>query len=105
MNRYIRQWKELGSVTSSNEIHAVCVSTIADPIPDSAPDLVKQAVSEKWAIYSLREGLQSLPLALHTALQDRGIEIHLGQACTALQFLSDKIQVCGGGRWTGTQPL
>lgn len=70
----------------------------ADAISDSAPDLVKQAVSEKWAIYSLREGLQSLPLALHTALQDRGVEVHLGQACTALQFLRDKVQVCVG--WT-----
>lgn len=97
MFRYMRQWKELGSVTT---IHAVCFYH-ADPIPDSAPDLVKQAVSEKWAIYSLREGLQSLPLALHTALQDRGVEIYLGQACTALEFLRDKIQVCVGGRWTG----
>ena len=69
----------------------------ADPVPESAAvELVKRAVSEKWAIYSLRSGLESLPQAMYTALLDRGVKVHLNQPCTALRFPSENsVQVCG----------
>ena len=68
----------------------------ADPVPESAVELVKRAVSEKWAIYSLRSGLESLPQAMYTALLDRGVKVHLNQPCTALCFPSENsVQVCG----------
>jgi oxygen-dependent protoporphyrinogen oxidase len=67
-----------------------------DPLPDSAPELVKQAVREKWAIYTLRSGLQSLPLALLSALEERGVKVHLETPCTAIHFRDQSAQVvCG----------
>ena len=65
----------------------------ADPLPDSAPELVKQAVREKWAIYTLRSGLQSLPLALLSTLEERGVKVHLGTPCTAINFRDQSAQV------------
>ena len=67
----------------------------ADPLPDSAPELVKQAVREKWAIYTLRSGLQSLPLALLSSLEERGVKVHLGMPCTAIHFRDQSAQVAG----------
>ena len=69
----------------------------ADPLPDSAPELVKQAVREKWAIYTLRSGLQSLPLALLSALEERGVKVHLETPCTAIHFRDQSAQVAASG--------
>lgn len=65
----------------------------ADPLPDMAPELLKTAVREKWAIYTLRSGLQSLPLAMLSALEERGVKVHLDTPCTSLQFRDQSAQV------------
>lgn len=64
-----------------------------DPLPESAPDLVRQAVKERWQIYSLKPGLQALPDAMHSALLENGVEVALGQACTKINFAGNKVQV------------
>ena len=71
-----------------------CINVCVDPVPESAADLVKQAVNNKWAIYSLASGLESLPQAMYTALLDRGVKVHLNQPCTALHFSGSSAQVC-----------
>ena len=58
---------------------------------------MKRAVREKWAIYTLRQGLGSLPRAMHAGLLERGVQVQLGQACTALTFAGDKVKVCESG--------
>jgi oxygen-dependent protoporphyrinogen oxidase len=79
--------------TSHGSIIRGAMMTKTEPVPESAPDLVKQAVGDKWAVYSLRSGLESLPRAMLAALQDRGVEVHLEQACTAVHFPGDGVQV------------
>lgn len=64
-----------------------------EPLPETAGELVKKAVEEKWAIYSLSSGLESLPQAMLTALTDSGVTVHLNQPCTGLKFDGNSSQV------------
>ena len=79
-------------------------SVFAEPLPDSASELVKQAVRDRWAIYSLRSGLESLPRAIHAALLEREVEVHLDRACTALHFSGNSVQVRVGIQYTTLAP-
>uniref|UniRef100_A0AAV2MFM6 Protoporphyrinogen oxidase n=1 Tax=Knipowitschia caucasica TaxID=637954 RepID=A0AAV2MFM6_KNICA len=54
--------------------------------PDVAPGpLALRAQRERWAQWSLRSGLESLPEALKLQLQSRGVELHTGAQVRGLQ--------------------
>lgn len=70
-----------------------CMSFSTEPLPSAACSLLQRAKSEKWTMYTLKEGLGSLPEALHRYLQEHGTEIHLGMPCSGLEFKDDKVTV------------
>nr|CAG4640882.1 EOG090X06SP [Eulimnadia texana] len=51
-------------------------------------DLVKQARSENWSVWSLNEGLQTLPEALARKVIASGVEVYTESPCTRLEFKS-----------------
>ena len=64
-----------------------------DPLPDNPPSLVRQAVREKWMIYTLKQGLQGLPEAMQKVVEEMGVKILPRQPCTALKFTANGVQV------------
>ncbi|XP_066262942.1 protoporphyrinogen oxidase [Euwallacea similis] len=57
--------------------------------------LATRSKTEKWSIYRLKNGLETLPIALHCALQGmKNVDIHLNTRCTEISFKSsDSVSV------------
>ena len=49
-------------------------------------ELGKRAKTERWAIWSFTNGLQTLPDALAKRLTEEGVEIHSGTPCLGIKF-------------------
>ena len=64
-----------------------------DLLPGDTPPLVRQAMREKWTIYTLKQGLQGLPEAMQRVVEEMGVKILSRQPCTALRFTADGVQV------------
>ncbi|EDV93125.1 protoporphyrinogen oxidase [Drosophila grimshawi] len=56
---------------------------------DEPSNLYKQAVQEKWAMYSLTDGLEQLPRALRKYLGEHDVNVQLSSRCNNLSFSSD----------------
>ena len=52
-------------------------------------DLVSKANQEKWSVWSLQGGLQTLTDRLEKRLQDDGVEICTGQRCSKIEFTKE----------------
>lgn len=62
--------------------------------PEVGSELVKRCVSEKWSMWSLDTGLQTLPIELARCLKStNNVDIRTGTCCTQLQFTQDKVKV------------
>lgn len=68
-----------------------CIS--AEPLGPDACSLLRRASSEKWRLYTLRDGLGSLCQVLCQHLMERGVDIQLQTPCTGLYFTEDKVLV------------
>ena len=64
-----------------------------DFLPGDTLPLVRQAMREKWTIYTLKQGLQGLPEAMQRVVEEMGVKILSRQPCTALRFTADGVQV------------
>lgn len=56
--------------------------------PDPNP-LVQRSIKEKWSIWSLEGGLQTLADTLHSSLHDMGVKVLLETPCHEIQCLPD----------------
>ncbi|XP_044742313.1 protoporphyrinogen oxidase [Chrysoperla carnea] len=54
-------------------------------------NLAKRAKSEKWSVYSLKSGLETLPLTLVNNLQEKKVNLIKNSPCTSLEFHDNKI--------------
>lgn len=61
--------------------------------PESPVDsqLIRKSIEEKWRIYSLAGGLQSLPDTLCAHVQQHHTHVHFNAACTRMQFNSNRV--------------
>lgn len=57
------------------------------------PKLYKQAVQEKWAMYSLADGLEQLPRALRKYLGEHDVNVQLSSKCHNLSFNNDGARI------------
>nr|CAG4641718.1 EOG090X06SP [Eurycercus lamellatus] len=59
--------------------------------PSAQPmsDLTKRAKGERWPVWSLQGGLQSLPEALTQKSAEAGVELFVESPCTGLEFQKD----------------
>ncbi|XP_065177770.1 protoporphyrinogen oxidase-like [Sycon ciliatum] len=68
----------------------------ADPVPADAAQLVKRSREEKWRMWTLQEGMESLPITLHQKLLERGVDVRLGTMCSGVEMTAKGVQVhCG----------
>lgn len=51
-------------------------------------ELARRARDEKWNVYALKGGLQTLPETLQTHLEKRGVKLHVNSKVTELEFLN-----------------
>jgi len=59
-------------------------------------ELVKQARGEKWAVWGLENGLETLVEALHKSLEKRGVEITTGISVDSISLRNRQVVVsCG----------
>ncbi|KAF2882243.1 hypothetical protein ILUMI_23936 [Ignelater luminosus] len=56
-------------------------------------DLFKRAKKEKWSVYSLSDGLETLPMRLEQALRKNNVDIKLNLSCAAVEFYKSKVQI------------
>ena len=81
--RTLREYEQkYGSVSIGIALHVLAGKLNRNPPQQQMSDLAKQAEAEKWAVWSLKGGLQTLPEALaHKAAAD-GVEILTESPCT-----------------------
>lgn len=60
-------------------------------------ELIRRSVQEKWRIYSLTGGLQSLPDTLSSHVQQNQTKVHLNSACTRMNFDSNRVVLTVNG--------
>lgn len=60
---------------------------------DEPPQLYKRALNEKWAMYSLTDGLEQLPRTLRKYLGEHDVNVQLSSRCHSLNFSSDGVQL------------
>lgn len=53
-------------------------------------NLVKKAKNEKWSVYSFKDGLEELPLALQEAVIEKGAKIHYYADCAEIKLNNKK---------------
>lgn len=56
--------------------------------PDTNP-LVQRSIKEKWSIWSLQGGLQTLADKIYESLLDMGVQVLLETPCHEIKFLQD----------------
>lgn len=67
---------------------------LSEPLSPDLPPLVHQAVKERWQIYALRSGMETLPRALLRALQGKEkVEVAIGTPCTGVSFGHKSVKV------------
>ena len=63
-----------------------------EKVPFIAKDaLTQKENAEKWSVWSLQGGLQTLIEKLERRLQIDGVEIHTGQTCSQVEFVADEL--------------
>uniref|UniRef100_A0A1A9UQ46 Protoporphyrinogen oxidase n=1 Tax=Glossina austeni TaxID=7395 RepID=A0A1A9UQ46_GLOAU len=60
---------------------------------ENMPSLYQRAVKERWSMYRLHDGLETLPKALETYLRSRNIEINLSSECNKIFFEDDGVRL------------
>lgn len=60
---------------------------------DEPPQLYKRALQEKWAMYSLTDGLEQLPRSLRKYLNEHDVNVQVSSRCRNLNFSSDGVQL------------
>ena len=86
--------QQFGSVIFGGIVTSV--QSLFQPKTGPTSSLSKRAKQEGWSIYTLQNGLQSLPDALHRKLSDQ-VTISTGTLCTKLQFTDNgkvKVRSC-----------
>lgn len=59
--------------------------------------LIQRSIQEKWRIYSLAGGLQSLPDTLSSHVQQNQTKLHLNAACTRMEFTPNQVKLTANG--------
>ncbi|RZF42859.1 hypothetical protein LSTR_LSTR003683 [Laodelphax striatellus] len=54
--------------------------------------LSERAKVEKWSVWTMDGGLQTLPDKLSSKIADNGVDILLNEKCTSLRFIDDSVQ-------------
>ncbi|XP_023162410.2 protoporphyrinogen oxidase [Drosophila hydei] len=57
------------------------------------PELYKQAVKEKWAMYGVADGLEQLPRAMRKYLGEHDVNVQLSSKCSNLTFSGDGARI------------
>ena len=55
--------------------------------------MCRKAVDEKWAMWSLKDGLGSLTSALHDNLLKQGVDVRTNCGCTGIERNGDGLLV------------
>ena len=66
---------------------------VPDPVPASAPPIVHRSRKESWRMWTLENGLEDLPRALHKKLCVRGVDVRMGTRCEGISMTAKGIQV------------
>lgn len=66
-----------------------------EPCAEEQLDLVRQARSERWAIWGLENGLETLTETLSDRVIRDGVEIRLGAGVTSIERDGDRLRVLG----------
>lgn len=69
-------------------------------IPQDASPLVKNASSERWSLWTLENGLETLVERLETVLVKNGVNILKNKSLITLKFLADGVVEAQGGEET-----
>jgi len=68
----------------------------ATTAPEENCDLVKKARAERWAVWGLAGGLQTLTEGWSQSLQDRGVEIKMDSPVKSLEMEKPRVGYCRG---------
>lgn len=60
---------------------------------DNMPELFKRSQTEKWSMYVLRDGLETLTKSLHNYLIENDNEINLCSQCESILFADDRVRL------------
>jgi len=55
--------------------------------------LARQAILERWSIYSLENGLQTLPETIEQKLREARVDVHLSDPCVRLKFDTNAVHL------------
>lgn len=73
-------------------IKGLIMSGFNKKIPEMVQSKIAQrAKSEKWSIYSLEGGLETLPHRLVEELKKENVDVHLNKKCSSIEFQDKKV--------------
>lgn len=95
------EWEQKhGSVTAGIYHKTMDRFKNKNPQPPSQPqtNLEKQSTMEKWSIYSMNNGLETLPNALVNDLKAKNIELHANSNCENIEFHKNGSSITVNGK-------
>lgn len=61
--------------------------------PNQDCDLVKKSLAERWSIYSMKNGLETLPKTLAKYLRSHDVQLNTNSKCEHIEFTSDRVAI------------
>lgn len=68
-----------------------------DRLVEKSP-LVKRALTERWSVYSLNEGLEKLPRTLAQRLTENGVKLNANAKCEHIEFNANGVTASVNGK-------
>lgn len=65
---------------------------------DQHCDLVKKSIAEKWSLYSMKDGLETLPKTLAEYLRSQNVQINMNSKCENIEFTSNGVSIMANGK-------
>lgn len=66
--------------------------------PDQHCDLVRKSLAEKWRIYSMNDGLETLPKHLADYLRSHDVQFNMNSKCENIEFTSNGVSISANGK-------
>lgn len=68
-------------------------------------DIAKRSVAERWSIYSMKNGMETLPKALSNHLSSNNVELNLNSKCENIEFHQNGVKITIDGKMYETNCL
>lgn len=61
-------------------------------------DLAKKSLAEKWSIYSMNDGLETLPKTLAKYLRSHDVQLNMNSKCENVEFTTNGVSITANGK-------